>query len=190
MTITVKGGTSHKDQQEAWYQARKKFSDLKLELPEGVVGPIFNDEYGDVYSLLYAVKGDGIGHAELSDISEDIKRRLLKAPYVKKVDLLGKQEQKVYVEFSHERLAALGITPLAIAESLKSQNAMMPGGSIDTRQDRVFVRVSGQFTNLDDIRNVPIAAAAARSSSATSRRSSAASRTRRSTRSATTARTC
>ena len=158
MTITVKGGTSHKDQQEAWYQARKKFSDLKLELPEGVVGPIFNDEYGDVYSLLYAVKGDGIGHAELSDISEDIKRRLLKAPYVKKVDLLGKQEQKVYVEFSHERLAALGITPLAIAESLKSQNAMMPGGSIDTSQDRVFVRVSGQFTNLDDIRNVPIAA--------------------------------
>jgi multidrug efflux pump len=158
MTITVKGGTSHKDQQEAWYQARKKFSDLKLELPEGVVGPIFNDEYGDVYSLLYAVKGDGIGHAELSDISEDIKRRLLKAPYVKKVDLLGKQEQKVYVEFSHERLAELGIAPLAIAESLKSQNAMLPAGSIDTSQDRVFVRVSGQFTNLDDIRNVPIAA--------------------------------
>ena len=77
---------------------------------------------------------------------------------MKKVDLLGKQEQKVYVEFSHERLAALGITPLAIAESLKSQNVMMPGGSIDTSQDRVFVRVSGQFTNLDDIRNVPIAA--------------------------------
>lgn len=158
MTITVKGGTSHKDQQEAWYQARKKFSDLKLELPDGVVGPIFNDEFGDVYSLLYAVKGDGIGHAELSDITEDIKRRLLKAPYVKKVDLLGKQDQKVYVEFSHQRLAALGITPLAIAESLKSQNAMMPGGSIDTSQDRVFVRVSGQFTNLDDIRNVPVSA--------------------------------
>ena len=158
MTITVKGGTSHQDQQEAWYQARKKFSDLKLELPEGVVGPIFNDEFGDVYSLLYAVKGDGIGHAELSDVSEDIKRRLLKAPYVKKVDLLGKQEQKVFVEFSHQRLAALGITPLAIAESLKSQNAMMPGGSIDTKDDRVFVRVSGQFTNLDDIRNVPVSA--------------------------------
>ncbi|WP_280155012.1 efflux RND transporter permease subunit [Piscinibacter sp. XHJ-5] len=158
MTITVKGGTSHKDQQEAWYQARKKFSDLKLELPEGVVGPIFNDEFGDVYSLLYAVKGDGIGHAQLSDITEDVKRRLLKVPYVKKVDLLGKQDQKVYVEFSNQRLAALGITPLAIAESLRSQNAMMPGGSIDTKDDRVFVRVSGQFTNLDDIRNVPIAA--------------------------------
>ncbi|MBK6008664.1 efflux RND transporter permease subunit [Ramlibacter ginsenosidimutans] len=158
MTITVKGGTSHKDQQEAWYQARKKFSDLKLELPDGVIGPIFNDEYGDVYSLLYAVKGDGFDQAKLGDISEDIKRRLLKAPYVKKVDVLGKQDEKVYVEFSHQRLAALGITPLAIAESLKSQNAMMPAGSIDTKDDRVFVRVSGQFASLDDIRNVPIAA--------------------------------
>ena len=106
------GGTSKADQREAWYQARKKFSDIKLELPEGVIGPIFNDEYGDVYGLLYAVKGDGIGHAELSDVAEDIKRRLLKVPMVKKVDIYGKQAKKVYVEFSHQRLAALGITPL------------------------------------------------------------------------------
>ena len=158
MTISVKGGTSKNDQREAWYQARKKFTDLKLELPDGVVGPIFNDEFGDVYALLYAVRGDGIGHAELSDIAEDIKRRLLKVPSAKKVDVLGKQGQRVFVEFSHQRLAALGITPLAIAESLRAQNAMMPGGSIDTRGDRVFVRVSGQFTSLDDIRNVPITA--------------------------------
>ena len=68
MTITVKGGTSKADQQEAWYQARKKLSDIRMELPEGVIGPVFNDEYGDVYGLLYAVKGDGIGQAELSDV--------------------------------------------------------------------------------------------------------------------------
>ena len=158
MTITVKGGTSKADQQEAWYQARKKFSDIKLELPEGVIGPIFNDEYGDVTGLLYAVKGDGVSHAELSDTAEDIKRRLLKVPMVKKVDIYGKQAKKVYVEFSHERLAALGITPLQIAESLRSQNSVLASGSIDTRGDRVLVRVSGQFTSLDDIRNVPIAA--------------------------------
>ena len=139
MTITVKGGTSHADQREAWYQARKKFSDIKLELPEGVIGPIFNDEYGDVYGLLYAVKGDGIGHAELSDIAEDIKRRLLKVPMVKKVDIYGKQAKKVYVEFSHERLAALGITPLQIAESLRSQNSVMPSGS-DRHAARPCVR--------------------------------------------------
>ena len=155
MTLTVVGGTSHADQREAWYQARKKFSDVKLELPEGVIGPIFNDEYGDVTGLLYAVKGDGVSLAELSDTAEDIKRRLLKVPMVKKVDIYGKQEKKVYVEFSNERLAALGITPLAIAESLRNQNSVLASGSIDTHGDRVLVRVSGQFASLDDLRNVP-----------------------------------
>ena len=97
-------------------------------------------------------------HADLSDAAEDIKRSMLKVPMVKKVDLIGKQAKRVYVEFSHERLAALGITPLAIAESLKNQNAMLPAGQIDTQGDRVMVRVSGQFASEDDIRNVPITA--------------------------------
>jgi multidrug efflux pump len=158
MTISVVGGTSKEDQREAWYQARKKFADIKLELPDGVIGPVFNDEFGDVYGMLYALKGDGIGHAELSDMAEDIKRRLLKVPMVNKVEVFGKQEQRVYVEFSHERLAALGITPQAIIDSLKNQNSMEPGGSIDTNGDRVLVRVSGQFANEDDIRNVPVEA--------------------------------
>ena len=158
MTITVKGGTSTEDQREAWYQARKKFTDIKLELPDGVIGPIFNDEYGDVTGLLYAVKGDGVNLANLSDTAEDIKRRLLKVPMVKKVDIYGKQAKKVYVEFSNERLAALGITPLMIAESLKNQNSVLAAGQIDTRSDRVIVRVTGQFSSLDDIRNVPITA--------------------------------
>ena len=108
--------------------------------------------------LLYAVKGDGISQWELSDIAEDIKRRLLKVPMVKKVDIYGKQAKKVYVEFSHQRLAALGITPIMIAESLRNQNAVHATGQIDTRGDRVLVRVSGQFASLDDIRAVPIAA--------------------------------
>ena len=156
MTLSVYDGTSKKDQREAWYQARKKFSDIKLELPEGVIGPIFNDEFGDVSALLYAVKGDGIGHAELSDQAELIKRSLLKVPMVKKVDIYGKQAKKVYVEFSHQRLAALGITPIMIAESLHNQNSVVPAGSIDTQGDRVLVRVSGQFASEEDIRNVPI----------------------------------
>ena len=158
MTLSVWGGTSKADQREAWYQARKKFSDIELELPEGVVGPIFNDEYGDVSGIMYALKGEGIGHAELSDEAEIIKRRLLKVPMVKKVEIYGKQAKKVYVEFSHQRLAALGITPAMIAESLRNQNSMLPAGSIDTRGDRVLVRVSGQFKSVDDIRNVPITA--------------------------------
>ncbi|MGF6690497.1 multidrug efflux pump [Metapseudomonas resinovorans] len=158
MTLTVRGGTSKADQREAWYQARKKLNDLSLELPDGVIGPIVNDEYGDVYGLMYAVKGDGVGQADLSDAAEDIKRRMLKVPMVKKIDVIGKQAERIYVEFSHERLAALGITPLAIAESLKSQNAMLPAGQIDTRNDRVMVRVSGQFDSEEAIRNVPISA--------------------------------
>ncbi|PKO31313.1 MAG: multidrug transporter AcrB [Betaproteobacteria bacterium HGW-Betaproteobacteria-7] len=158
MTITVKGGTSKADQQEAWYQARKKFSDLKLELPDGVIGPIFNDEFGDVYGLMYAVKGDGYGLAELSDQAEVIKRSLLKVPMVKKVDVFGKQAERVFIEFSHERLAALGIQPQHIVEALQSQNAITPAGSIDTRGDRVYVRISGQFKSVDDIRNVPVTA--------------------------------
>jgi len=158
MTLTVKGGTSSAAQREAWYQARKKLNDLRLEMPDGVVGPIVNDEYGDVYSLMYAVKGDGISHADLSDMAEDIKRSMLKVPMVKKVDVVGKQAKRIYVEFSHERLATLGVTPLAIAESLKSQNAMQPAGQFDTQGDRVMVRVSGQFASLEDIRNVPVTA--------------------------------
>jgi len=156
MTLSVYDGTPKKDQREAWYQARKKFSDIKLELPDGVIGPIFNDEFGDVSALLYAVKGDGIGHAELSDQAELIKRSLLKVPMVKKVDIYGKQAKKVYVEFSHQRLAALGITPIMIAESLHNQNSVVPAGSIDTQGDRVLVRVSGQFASEEDIRNVPV----------------------------------
>jgi multidrug efflux pump subunit AcrB len=158
MTLTVKDGTSKADQLEAWYQARKKFEDLRIELPDGVVGPLFNDEYGDVYGLLYALHGDGIEHSDLSRIAEDVKRRMLRVPSVKKVDIFGKQAERVYVEFSHQRLAALGITPALIASSLAEQNSMLPGGSIDTRGDRVFVRVSGQFRSDQEIRDVPIAA--------------------------------
>ncbi|UHQ19381.1 efflux RND transporter permease subunit [Lysobacter sp. KIS68-7] len=158
MTLTVKGGTSKEDQREAWYQARKKLEDIRSELPAGVVGPVINDEYGDVYSLMYAVKGDGYDLAGVSDTAEIVKRRLLHVPMVKKIDIIGKQPERVYIEFSNERLAALGVTPQQIAESLQSQNGMVPAGSVDTTGDRVYVRTSGQFTSLDDIRNVPISA--------------------------------
>lgn len=157
MTITVQGGATQAEQQEAWYQARKKFSDLQLEMPDGVIGPVFNDEYGDVYSLMYAVKGDGIGMGELADRAEEVKRSLLKVPMVKKIDLLGKQAERIYIEFSHERLATLGIQPMHIVQSLKSQNAIVPAGSIDTKGDRLFVRVTGQFEKIEDIRNLPVA---------------------------------
>ena len=143
--------------------------------------------------LLYAVKGDGVSLADLSDTAEDIKRRLLKVPMVKKVDIYGKQAKKVYVEFSNERLAALGITPLQIAESLRNQNSVLASGQIDTHGDRVLVRVSGQFTSSTawtisaTFRSPP---AAGCSSSATSRRSRADTKIRPRTRCATTGSRC
>ena len=108
--------------------------------------------------LLYAVKGDGISHAELSDTAEDIKRRLLKVPMVKKVDVYGKQAKKVYVEFSHERLAALGITPLAIAEKLRPEQRACSRARSTRAATACSSAWAGQFTSVDDIRNVPIAA--------------------------------
>jgi multidrug efflux pump len=158
MTLSVKDGTTSKDQKEAWYQARKKFEDVRSELPEGVVGPMFNDEFGDVYGLMYAIRGDGVGMADLAHTAEDVKRSLLKVPMVKKVDIYGKQAERIYIEFSHERLATLGITPAAIAEALRGQNSVLPAGSIDTSADRVAVRVTGQFSTIDDVRNVSVAA--------------------------------
>jgi multidrug efflux pump subunit AcrB len=107
---------------------------------------------------MYAVKGDGYDLAGMSDTAEIVKRRLLQVPMVKKIDVIGKQPERVYVEFSNARLAALGVTPQQIAESLRSQNTMAPAGSVDTKGDRVYVRMSGQFTSLDDIRNVPVSA--------------------------------
>ena len=159
MTITVKGGTSKADQQEAWYQARKKLTTSSLELPDGVIGPIFNDEYGDVYGLLYAVKGDGIGHAELSDAAEDIKRRLLKVPMVKKVDLIGKQ--------ARARLRGVLARAPGRARHHAAGHRRKPEEPERDAARRLrstpaatacCVRVSGQFANEDDIRNVPIAA--------------------------------
>ena len=192
MTLTVKGGTSQGRPARGLVPGAQEVQRPRAaSCPTASIGPIFNDEYGDVYGLMYAVKGDGIGHADLSDAAEDIKRRLLKVPMVKKVDLIGKQAKRVYVEFSHERLAALGITPLAIAESLKSQNAMLPAGSIDTQRrprDRARERpVRERGRHPQRARSRP---AAARSSSATSRPSRAASRIRRPTRCATTASRC
>ena len=159
MTISVWGGTSKADQREAWYQARKKFNDIKLELPEGVIGPIFNDEYGDVTGLLYAVKGDGIGHARALR-----RRRGHQAAPAQGAD----GEEGRHLSASRPRRSTSSSRTSGwprsasrrcmIAESLRNQNSVLPAGSIDTRGDRVLVRVSGQFASLDDIRNVPITA--------------------------------
>jgi multidrug efflux pump len=127
-------------------------------LPAGIVGPNFNDEYGDVYSALYMLTADGLSLADLKARAEDIRQRLLRVPDVNKVDIIGERPERIFVEFSHARLATLGVTPQQIFDSVARQNAVVSGGSIDTSADRINVRVTGAFTGVDAIAAVPVQA--------------------------------
>jgi multidrug efflux pump len=141
---------------DTWYQVRKKLDDIRHTLPPGVLGPSVNDEYGDVYSAIYAITGDDFSPAELKRMAETTRKRLLRLPNVEKVDLIGEQDQKVFIEFSHRKLSTLGISPQQIFESVGRQNAVTPSGMIDTATDRVFVRVDGAFDAVQTISEVPI----------------------------------
>src|SRR5215211_1979529 len=141
---------------ELWYQVRKKVSDIKSELPAGTIGPNFNDEYGDVYSAIYMLSADGLSLANLKARAEDIRQRLLRVPDVNKVDIIGEQPEKIFIEFSHAKLATLGITPQQIFDSVTKQNAVTSGGSVDTSADRINLRVTGGFSGIDAIAAVPV----------------------------------
>ena len=134
---------------ELWYQVRKKVGDIRGELPAGIIGPNFNDEYGDVYSALYMLTADGLSLAELKARAEDIRQRLLRVPDVNKVDIIGERPQKIFIEFSHAKLATLGVTPQQIFDSVARQNAVVSGGSVDTSADRINLRVTGAFSGVD-----------------------------------------
>ncbi|MDD5161101.1 MAG: efflux RND transporter permease subunit [Sulfuricurvum sp.] len=156
ITLWMKGGTSKKDLDESWYQARKKISDVRHEFPAGVRGPFYNDEYNDVYSVLYALSAPELRMPEMHDTAEEIKRQLQSVAGVNKVDILGKQGERVFVEVSTRHLAALGVTPNVIFDALTHQNMVTPSGSIDTDNDRVEVRIDGTLHNAKDVANVSI----------------------------------
>ena len=143
---------------DLWYQVRKKVGDIRGDLPAGITGPNFNDEYGDVYSALYMLSADGLTLADLKARAEDIRQRLLRVPDVNKVDIIGERPQKIFVEFSHAKLATLGLTPQQIFDSVARQNTVVSGGSIDTSADRINLRVTGAFTGVDAIAAVPVQA--------------------------------
>ena len=123
--VTLSDTTPPRRVKELWYQARKKVGDIRGDLPAGITGPNFNDEFGDVYSALYMITADGMSLAELKRLAEDIRQRLLRVPDVNKVDLIGVQPEKIFIEFSHARLATLGITPQQIFDSVARQNAVV-----------------------------------------------------------------
>jgi multidrug efflux pump len=156
ITLWMKGGSSKAELDNAWYQVRKKIGDVRQEFPEGVRGPFFNDEYNDRYSVLYALSAPELSMAELVDVTEAVKRRFQSVPGAAKVDVLGKQAERVYVELSTRRLAALGIPPTAVFDALARQNLVTPAGSADTPHDRVQVRVDGRLGNVRDVSNVTL----------------------------------
>ena len=155
--IQLKDYTPRAEVPESWRQVRKKLDDIRHQLPAGVQGPFPNDEFGDVYVNIYALLGDGYDQAELRRAAVRIARELRNLADVKKVDLLGVQDEKIYVEVAPTRLAALGITPAQVAEALTRQNAVAPAGFIETDSDRVRLRVTGGFDTVEQIRATPLA---------------------------------
>jgi multidrug efflux pump len=143
---------------ETWYQVRKKIADMRNQLPPGVQGPYFNDEFGDTYTNIYALVGDGFGFAQLKDYGDTIRNELLRVPGVAKVDFIGEQEEKIFVELSNSKLATLGIEPATIFQSLQAQNAVTAAGVFDTATDRIYVRPTGAFDSVDAIRDFSLRA--------------------------------
>ena len=141
-----------------WRDVRNFGEDVKRDLPDGVYGPFYNDRFDDVYGSVYAITGADYSDEELRSMAEDVRRRILAVPSVQKVELIGVQSERVYVEIALERLAQLGIPPTAITDALAAQDAMATSGSIETESDTVQLRASGVFENIEDIRALPIAA--------------------------------
>jgi multidrug efflux pump len=141
---------------DTWYQVRKKIGDIATQLPQGIRGPFFNDEFGDVYTNIYALEGDGFDFAELRDYADTVRVELLRVPGVGKVDYFGDQEQRITIEIDNARIATLGITPAQLAAAIGAQNVVAPAGVITTDEDRIFVRTSGQFGDVEGLRDTSL----------------------------------
>jgi len=134
---------------DTWYQVRKKVGDISAQLPQGVQGPFINDEFGDVYTNIYALEGDGYTPAQLHDYADQLRAELLHVPGVAKVDYFGDQNQHIYIDIQNVQLAKLGISPQQIGQAINEQNAVASTGVLTTADDRVFVRPSGQFDDMN-----------------------------------------
>src|SRR6478672_2303049 len=143
---------------ELWYQVRKKVGDIRATLPEGVVGPFFNDEFGDTFGNIYALTGPGFDYAVMKDYAERIQLELQRVPDVGKVELIGLQDEKVWIEVDNTKLATLGIPLSAVQQALDQQNAVTPAGFFEGRDERIQLRVDGAFGSIEAIRNFPVRA--------------------------------
>ena len=157
-TLSLQDSTPPSQVQEEFYQARKKLGDEAKNLPAGVIGPMVNDEFSDVTFALFALKAKGEPQRLLVRDAESLRQRLLHVPGVKKVNIIGEQAERIFVSFSHDRLATLGISPQAIFAALNNQNVLTPAGSIDTNGPQINIRLDGAFDTLQKIRDTPLVA--------------------------------
>ncbi len=141
-----------------WYTVRKKIGDMRPTLPSGIQGPFFNDDFGDVFGVIYALEAEGFSDAEVKTFADDVRQQLLRVPDVAKVELFGVQDEKIFIEISQKRLAQLGLDLNQVLAQLAQQNAVESGGAVQTPLDVVQVRVAGQFTGIEQLRAMPIRA--------------------------------
>ncbi|WP_366301876.1 efflux RND transporter permease subunit [Pseudomonas atacamensis] len=156
--VSLLDSTPPSQVQEEFYQARKKLDDEAIRLPAGVIGPMVNDEFSDVTFALFALKAKGEPQRLLVRDAETLRQRLLHVPGVKKVNIIGEQAERIFVSFSHDRLATLGLSPQDISAALNNQNVLTPAGSVETKGPEVFLRVDGAFDTLQKIRDTPVVA--------------------------------
>ncbi len=152
----VKDSTRAADVANIWYTVRKKLGDTRMTLPAGVLGPFFNDEFGDVFGVIYALESDGFSDAEVKTFADDARQQLLKVPDVSKVELFGVQDEKLFINISQKRLAQLGLDLNQVLAQLAQQNAVESAGAVQTALDVVQLRVAGQFEALEQLRAMPI----------------------------------
>ena len=149
--VDLTGDTGPKAVEDTWYQVRKKVADMRHTLPRGIVGPGFNDEFGDTYGIIYGFTADGFSHRELRDYVEEARSKLLRVPDVSKVSVLGAQDERIFIEFDMRTLAGLGFDPAALVAALEAQNLVRPTGVIQTGDESISLRVSGAFASEADL---------------------------------------
>lgn len=155
--VNLKGSAPAREVPDIWYHVRKNIADIRHTLPDGVVGPAFNDDFGDTFGIIYAFTADGFSHRELRDYVEDVRSKLLRVPDVSKIEVLGAQDEKIFIEFSMQELAALGLDRSALLSALEAQNIVKPAGTIQTGNEALSLRVSGAFLSEQDISSVNFA---------------------------------
>ena len=152
----IKDSSKAGDVANVWYTVRKKVGDMRQTLPQGVVGPFFNDDFGDVYGVIYAIEAEGFSLAEIKDIADDVRQQLLRVTDVYKVELFGTQDEKIYIEIPQKRLVQLGLDLNAVLAQLGQQNAVESAGTMQTPLDVVQIRVQGQFQAIEQLQAMPI----------------------------------